>query len=284
MSNRKYPLNEQKLENMNIRLLNISQSRYGTDWDSIQHTHPFMEIFYVTKGTGEFLVETTRFQVQQDDLIIINADIPHTEFGIKEKSFEYIVLGLDGTQFVERNEKVLGNYSVHNYYEYKDEVLFCLHALLSEVQKKEDGFDLICQNLLEVLMINIIRRAKKKLFFTPVKGESKECKFIEDYIDEHFREDITLEKLSQVAYLNKYYIVHAFKEYKGVSPINYLISKRISEAKILLTTTNFSILEISKAIGFSSQTYFSQTFKKEVAMSPIQYRKAQTNQNNSTDI
>ena len=73
--------------------------------------------------------------------------------------------------------------------------------------------------------------------------------------------------------MNKYYLVHAFKNYKGVSPINYLITRRIQEAKLLLETSNFSIAKIAQAIGFSSQSYFSQVFRKETGLSPIQYRK-----------
>ena len=73
--------------------------------------------------------------------------------------------------------------------------------------------------------------------------------------------------------MNKYYIVHAFKKYKGVSPINYLINIRISEAKHLLQTTNYSVSKIAQSIGFSSQSYFSQVFRKELEMTPLQYRK-----------
>ena len=79
----------------------------------------------------------------------------------------------------------------------------------------------------------------------------------------YFKEDITLQTLSDLTYLNKYYLVHAFKNYKGVSPINYLIEKRISEAKHLLGTTNFPIAKIASVVGFSSQSYFSQVFRKE---------------------
>ena len=54
--------------------------------------------------------------------------------------------------------------------------------------------------------------------------------------------------------MNKFYLVHAFKNYKGVSPINYLIDKRIQESKLLLETTNFSIAKIAQQVGFSSQS------------------------------
>jgi len=85
-------------------------------------------------------------------------------------------------------------------------------------------------------------------------------------------EDITLQTLSDLTYLNKYYLVHAFKNYKGVSPINYLINRRLIEAKHLLATTNYPISKIAASIGFSSQSYFSQVFRKETGMSPNAYR------------
>ena len=60
---------------------------------------------------------------------------------------------------------------------------------------------------------------------------------MEQYINTHFQEDITLELLSEKAFMNKFYLVHAFKQYKGMSPINYLIHLRIKAAKELLETT-----------------------------------------------
>ena len=107
---------------------------------------------------------------------------------------------------------------------------------------------------------------------TIAKKITKECRFVEQYIDEHFMEDITLQTLSDLTYLNKYYLVHAFKNYKGVSPINYLINRRLVEAKHLLATTNYPISKIAASIGFSSQSYFSQVFRKETGMSPNAYR------------
>lgn len=283
MSNHRYQLKEKKIEKMHMRLLYISQARYDTDWHSIKHMHHFTELFYVMNGTGEFLVDNSRFKVSQDDLIIVNPNVSHTEVGRAEDVFEYIVLGIDGLQFVSEEGKSNGNYSLHNYQEYKHEILFYLRTLVLEAQEKDENFEAICQNLLEILIMNMVRRTKKKLAFAPTKKISKECKFIEQYIDEHFQEDISLERLSKLTYLNKYYIVHAFKSYKGVSPINYLISKRIEEAKILLSTTNFSVSKISDIIGFSSQSYFSQVFKKETNMSPNQYRRSPDKMKNEPD-
>ena len=58
-----------------------------------------------------------------------------------------------------------------------------------------------------------------------------------------------------------------------MSPITYLIQRRLQISKDLLTQTDYSIAEIAASTGFASQSYFSQIFKKFTGISPNQYRK-----------
>ena len=139
---------------------------------------------------------------------------------------------------------------------------FYLKTLLREIQNKGEYFETVCQNLLEALVLTLVRRTKKQLSFTPTKKITKECRFVEQYIDEHFMEDITLQTLSDLTYLNKYYLVHAFKNYKGVSPINYLINRRLVEAKHLLATTNYPSPKLQLPSAFLPKSYFSPGFSK----------------------
>ena len=82
-----------------------------------------------------------------------------------------------------------------------------------------------------------------------------------------------MEQLAQFSHVHKYYLVHAFSNVYGISPINYLMRARIEKAKTLLSTTDFSLSVISRSCGFSSSSYFSQTFKKVAGVSPSSYRK-----------
>ena len=54
------------------RLLYVSTSKYEGDWQSILHSHPFSELFYVINGQGAFLAEGSEFPVKQNDMVIIN--------------------------------------------------------------------------------------------------------------------------------------------------------------------------------------------------------------------
>lgn len=273
MSNHRYDFNAKELHKINYKLLYVTQAKYESDWHSIKHSHHFTEIFYVLRGAGSFQVENKVFSVHEDDLIVVNPNVSHTELSKAGNPLEYIVLGIDGVQFLSEENNQIYDYSLHNYYDYKHEILFYLRTLVEEIKNKNDNFEIVCQHLLEVLIINMVRRTKKVLRIESSTSVTKECRYIEQYINDHYYEDITLLKLSQMTFMNKYYIVHSFKRYKGISPINYLIERRIKEAKNLLSTTNYSISKIGELVGFSSQSYFSQIFKKETNYTPNGYRK-----------
>ena len=108
------------------------------------------------------------------------------------------------------------------------------------------------------------------------QDDSRECGIVRRYIDEHFKESITLDQLAELAHINKYYLVHAFRKTYGTSPINYLISRRIQESRFLLTNSNHSLSQIARILGFSSLSYFSQSFHRAEGVSPMEYRKLHT--------
>ena len=93
-----------------------------------------------------------------------------------------------------------------------------------------------------------------------------------DYIHSHYEQNMTLDKLAEVANINKYYLVHMFKNHTGMSPIEYLIAFRIKQAKYLLSHSDITVAEISLSVGFSSQSYFSKIFKRHTGLTPLKYR------------
>lgn len=274
MSNLNFRLEEKELDKINSNLLYITSAKYDGDWHSTAHTHHFTELFYVTRGNGKFFVEDDSFSVKANDLIIVNPNVTHTELGIPGTTFEYVVLGIQGLQFQPSESGQHFNYNKYNLSSYEKELQFCLHALINELRSKEDYYEAVCQNLYDILIYYIFRKTKTELSIASSKKITKECRFIEEYIDEHYTEDITLQTLSDLTFMNKYYLVHAFKNYKGTSPINYLIDKRIEESQHLLANTNYPVSKISDQIGFSSQSYFSQVFRKRTGLTPNQYRKS----------
>ncbi len=173
--------------------------------------------------------------------------------------------------------------TIHNYKQDQKNFLFYLQQLVEEVENHQEDYDLIIQNILEILLLKMMRKKSFNVEKTSTQKINKDIEFIKNYIKQHFHENISLDTLASISHINKYYLSHSFRKFVGVSPIEYLIQTRIRESKILLETTNYSISNISTITGFSSQSFFAQSFKRETNLSPSQYRNAINSSKNKLD-
>lgn len=93
-----------------------------------------------------------------------------------------------------------------------------------------------------------------------------------DYIKSNYRKDISLDDVSRVVNISPYYFSKLFKEDTGENFIEYLTGVRIEKAKELLNTTECSMKEICAIVGYSDPNYFSRSFKKNVGVTPTEYK------------
>lgn len=255
------------------KLLNVSSSRYGGDWHSVPHTHNHTELFFIVSGKGQFLIQDQVFPVDVNNLVIINPNVPHMEASLNAQPLEYIVLGIDGIELATK-ENSNGEFCILDHFESVD-ISSCLRNILREMELKNTGYMDVCQAYMEILIIRLMRNTDLAVQTQPqvISGNSQ-CAAVRRYIDLHFKEPLTLEQLSEEAHINKYYLSHAFKREYGVSPINYMISRRIDESKYLLAETDLSMSQIAQLLGFSSLSYFSQVFRKIHGSSPMEFRQS----------
>jgi AraC-like DNA-binding protein len=104
---------------------------------------------------------------------------------------------------------------------------------------------------------------------------SNESKIIEAarYIRTNYRKPLSIEEMAGYIHLSKYYFIRLFKRSMGVTPYKYILNTRITEAKILLRTTDVSVGEISERGGFMDESNFIAAFKKQSGMKPLEYRR-----------
>ncbi len=254
-----------------VKLLNVSSAKYGGDWHSVPHIHNHMELFYIVGGKGQFLIQDQLYSVNANNLVIINPNIPHTEVSLNAQPLEYIVLGIEGLELA-GSDYSSGRFSILDHFESVD-ISSCLRNILREMEQKSTGYEDVCQAYMEILIIRLMRNTALAVPSEPqVISRNHQCAAVKRYIDQHFKETLTLEQLAEEAHMNKYYLSHAFKKEYGISPINYLISCRLDESKYLLAETDLSMTQIAQLLGFSSPSYFSQVFRRSQNMSPMEYR------------
>ncbi len=93
-----------------------------------------------------------------------------------------------------------------------------------------------------------------------------------DYIDKNYYEHITLDTLARVVYLSQAYISRIFHKETGLSFNEYLNRARVEHSKALLIEKTMRIADISSAVGFEDQSYFTKVFKKYTGVTPGNYR------------
>ena len=266
------PDENREQSNLDAKLLYITTAQYDSDWNSIVHSHSFSELFFVTSGNGSFWYDGTSTSLRTNDLIIINPYVDHTEFSQAEDPLEYIVLGIEGLKFSTpqnecfpesiyrlKNTPAIGNY---------------IKQLLGEAREQALGYESVCKHLLDIILTLILRQQEIGISITSSPYAQPFCVAIKEYMDGHFKEPIDLEDLAKIAKQNKFYLAHAFSSAYGISPIRYLMKRRIDESMHLLAETSMPIYDISDIVGFSSPSHFAQAFKRITGSSPNSYRKS----------
>jgi AraC family L-rhamnose operon transcriptional activator RhaR/AraC family L-rhamnose operon regulatory protein RhaS len=92
------------------------------------------------------------------------------------------------------------------------------------------------------------------------------------HLESHYQESIDIEQLAQIAHMSKRSFMRTFQAATGLSPIAYLIQLRINRAASQLRTSSASVTEIAFRVGFGDSNYFSRQFRKQMSVTPRQYR------------
>lgn len=255
-----------------LKLLYFSTAKYEHDWHCTLHTHHCVEIFYILKGSGSFRIEDVSFPIARDNVVIINSGVAHTEASSAQDPLEYIALGISGNDFLLKGQQDR-RYCMLNDPSATRRLLPCLEHISLEVAQKKAHYQEVVQNLLQILAVQLLRSQSVASFSSDVGNISPKCAQIKRYIDSHYKENVTIETLANVTFLSRSYLIHIFTKEYGEPPISYLIKRRVEESRHLLAKTDRSILDIGLMVGFSSGSYFSQSFRRLVGVSPKEYRR-----------
>ena len=158
----------------------------------------------------------------------------------------------------------------------KAEISLLAERIVSEMSDNRYSKELMIQTLTVELMINL-SRAMRNEWEENIRvktGKAKELVAIaRQYMDDNFDQGITVAQAAQYVFLSQGYFTRAFRDETGMSPMNYLMKKRIERACLLLENNEIKVSAISLQSGFSSPQRFNVAFRKLMGMTPMEYRK-----------
>ncbi len=140
-----------------------------------------------------------------------------------------------------------------------------LHLMLMQEEKdfkKEEMFLLIIEQLISEYDHVLDAKSQQK--------SNSEIKSVCDFFESSYMKNITLNELSDLTGLSKYYLVRSFTKQKGISPYSYLETIRIGKAKKFLEQGIMPV-DVALQTGFTDQSHFTNFFKKLIGLTPKQY-------------
>ena len=127
------------------------------------------------------------------------------------------------------------------------------------------------------LAVQVVRRFidASAVMLEPSNGLSRDrLKRVQDYVETHLDDRLTLTDLAGVACLSPYHFSRSFKQAVGVGPQRYVTQRRLERAKMLMRRTNQPLAEIAQRVGFADQSHLTSIFHRETGVTPGRYRAA----------
>lgn len=275
--------------NLALQKLGMYVRAYADNWQNSWpvHTHEGLEVYYFIRGNANYVIGDIIYELSPGEMLLFRGSTIHRVNPSKDapyiRSYVNFTPGFLREQMSgEMYDKVMSLFDAPNgllirwSVEERGEMEAAFRAIHLEHERESFGFEVILKTMLVQMLIVVYRKSKRLHELVPAQQQSHthvNVHRILQYINQHYRENFSLLELSNKLHLNKYYICHCFKDVTGYTINNYVISKRVEEAKKMLLMTDEPVGIISDMLGFNTATHFSRSFKNYVGVSPQQYRK-----------
>jgi len=248
------------------------------------HRHDFFEVLYLSKGSGYHVIDGNKYKIKPPCVFFMSPGQAHKiEFSSD----------IEGFIFIFTAEFYLINHSNQNrliefpffftikqdnpplLLQNKDDVLF-LESLfqkgISEIQKGQNYSIELLRSVLDLILTSCASLYKyDKKAVNKGKGHILVKKFFQ-LVEEHYQSNLTVAQYADKMALTPNHLTQTVNQLTGKTSSQIIKSKQILEIKRLLVHTNLSVTEIAQQLNFLDQSYFAKFFKREVGISPKQYR------------
>lgn len=224
---------------------------------------------YIKCGTMELTIEKNTYTLTEGYACIIPPTVSCSYTFKKEPVNEhyYVFFGGQGTKGILKELKLdktlVFNSATHKNYAEK------IILMYNNFKNNKFSYQIINTSLFLQVLTNSAVSFRKIPLFTQESSILPALKKMQEF----YHENLSLDEYAKLCNMSKWTFLRKFKDEKKVTPQKYIANIKLNIAKELLETTNLCISEIAQNLGFEDAYYFSNFFKKNVGMSPLNYRK-----------
>ncbi|MBE6726929.1 MAG: helix-turn-helix domain-containing protein [Ruminococcaceae bacterium] len=184
--------------------------------------------------------------------------------------YEKIWLNADGTLL----SRMCSMFSVGPFLTAEANVLDSFLEIHDRLSRMGEGEEADCHAEVLCLLFRILTAATKNTYFPPAAVKNTLDEKIRAWLDANIYSDISLDDAAAEFGVSKMHVIRVFKKRFGITPMQYVIERRIGAAKSLLTGTVMPIKEIASLLRYSNTQHFSASFKSAVGCTPGRFRKS----------
>ena len=253
------------------------------------HYHSLIELSVILSGRGKYKVKDTFYNINEGDLFFFRPNEAHCITDIDDGGMLLLNLHISPSYLYSNFQNVqssnfikilsasfpLATNRINDTLkeEHTDEIKKLFFSIKREFEERETDYISLVNNYISAILIRISRAYGITNFSKKEMQSYKKLLFATQYIDEHYKEGITLDGLAEKVSYSRCYFSSMFKRCMGMSVWDYICIKRIEEALTLIKTTDKNILDIAMECGFNNSANFNKIFKKYTNVSPMAFRK-----------